>query len=90
MFVRRQRTHVDPLIDLTLFRARRFLVPLVLYGFAIFVLFGMDLYLAQYLQLVLGLSPLVAGVWTVPSGVAFVVGSMAGAAAGAGRRSARC
>ncbi len=30
----------------------------------------------QYLQLVKGLSPIVAGLWTLPSFVAFIVGSM--------------
>ena len=34
------------------------------------------LFVAQYLQLVLGLSPLEAGLWTLPLGVGFIVGSM--------------
>src|SRR5439155_25380658 len=41
------------------------------------ILFGGFLFLPQYLQLVLGLSPLMAGLWTVPWGVAFIVGSIA-------------
>ena len=32
------------------------------------IAFGIFLFIAQYLQLVLGLSPLEAGLWTVPSG----------------------
>ena len=32
--------------------------------------------MAQYLQLVLGLSPLEAGLWTVPFALGFIVGSM--------------
>jgi MFS transporter, DHA2 family, multidrug resistance protein len=32
--------------------------------------------IAQYLQLVIGLSPLAAGLWSAPSGIAFVVGAM--------------
>jgi MFS transporter, DHA2 family, multidrug resistance protein len=32
--------------------------------------------MAQYLQLVLGLSPLAAGLWTVPSMASYVIGSM--------------
>jgi DHA2 family multidrug resistance protein-like MFS transporter len=40
------------------------------------VLFGSFLFIYQYLQLVLGLSPLMAGVVTLPSFAAFVLGSM--------------
>ena len=39
----------------------------VLTDFSIFVIAGIFLFIAQYLQLVLGLSPLVAGLWTLPS-----------------------
>jgi DHA2 family multidrug resistance protein-like MFS transporter len=35
----------------------------------------MDVFVAQYLQLVLGYSPLEAGLWSVPGAAAFVVGS---------------
>ena len=56
---------------------------------AIFVAFGYFLFVAQYLQLVLGLSPLEAGLWSLPSAVGFIVGSQARAAdraAGCARR----
>jgi MFS transporter, DHA2 family, multidrug resistance protein len=76
LFVRRQLRLPDPLIDLRLFRARAFTVSLATYGLAILVLFGGFLFLPQYLQLVLGLSPLVAGLWTLPWALAFVVGSL--------------
>jgi DHA2 family multidrug resistance protein-like MFS transporter len=36
---------------------------------------GYFLFVAQYLQLVLGLSPLEAGAWSVPSAIGFIVGS---------------
>jgi DHA2 family multidrug resistance protein-like MFS transporter len=36
---------------------------------------GYFLFVAQYLQLVLGLSPLEAGAWSLPSAVGFIVGS---------------
>src|SRR6185369_5221772 len=42
---------------------------------AIFVGFGSFLFIAQYLQLVLGLSPLEAGLWSVPGAIANVIGS---------------
>ena len=67
MFVRRQRTLADPLIDLRLFRVPAFSASLATYTLAIFVAFGVFVFIAQYLQLVLGLSPLQAGLWTVPS-----------------------
>jgi DHA2 family multidrug resistance protein-like MFS transporter len=38
--------------------------------------FGILVVVAQYLQLVLGLSPLQAGLWGVPAGLGFVVGSL--------------
>ena len=38
--------------------------------------FGALVFIAQYLQLVLGLSPLHAGLWTTPFAGAFIVGSM--------------
>jgi MFS transporter, DHA2 family, multidrug resistance protein len=37
--------------------------------------FGTFLFIAQYLQLVLGLSPLDAGLWSVPGSIAFIIGS---------------
>jgi DHA2 family multidrug resistance protein-like MFS transporter len=75
-FVRRQRALADPLIDLRLFRSPRFSAPLVVYTFATFVAFGAYLFIAQYLQLVLGLSPLRAGVAMVPFFLGFIAGSM--------------
>ena len=36
---------------------------------------GYFLFVAQYLQLVLGLSPLEAGLWSLPSAVGFIIGS---------------
>ncbi len=74
-FVRRQRTLRDPLIDLALFRAPAFSVALATYAVGTFVGFAMYLFLAQYLQLVLGLSPLRAGLATVPSMLIFIAGS---------------
>jgi DHA2 family multidrug resistance protein-like MFS transporter len=76
VFVRRQRVLADPLIDLRLFRLPAFSAALVTNTFGFFVEFGMAVLIAQYLQLVLGLSPLEAGLWTVPSAAGFIVGSM--------------
>jgi DHA2 family multidrug resistance protein-like MFS transporter len=75
VFVRRQQRLDDPLIDLGLFRVPVFTSSLFLYGFGILMVFGGFLFVPQYLQLVLGLSPLEAGLWTLPWALAFVVGS---------------
>jgi DHA2 family multidrug resistance protein-like MFS transporter len=75
IFVRRQRTLADPLIDLRLFQAPAFSASLVLYTGATFVLFGMFVFIGQYLQLVLALSPMRAGLWTMPFALAVIVGS---------------
>lgn len=75
LFVRRQLTLAEPLIDLRLFRSPAFTVSLAINLLSIFVAVGYFLFAAQYLQLVLGLSPLRAGLWSVPSAVGFIVGS---------------
>jgi MFS transporter, DHA2 family, multidrug resistance protein len=75
-FVRRQTRLADPLIDLRLFRVRAFSASLAVYTLGILVIFGAFLFIFQYLQLVAGLSPFRAGLWTLPSFVAFIVGSM--------------
>ncbi|MFC6491101.1 MFS transporter, partial [Nitratireductor sp. GCM10026969] len=76
IFARRQKRLADPLIDLALFRRPAFNVALLTNILSLFVAFGSFLFVAQYLQLVLGLSPLEAGLWSLPSALAFVVGSM--------------
>src|SRR5262245_23396669 len=76
IFARRQLELADPLIDLRLFRMPAFSASLATYGLTILVLFGGFLFLPQYLQLVVGLTPFEAGLWTLPWALAFVAGSM--------------
>ncbi len=78
VFLRRQRHLADPMIDVRLFAEPRFGVALACNIITMFVAFGFFLFIAQYFQLVLGLSPLEAGLWTLPSGIVFVIGSLAG------------
>ena len=75
VFVQRQRKLADPMIDLRLFRIPAFSASLAAYALATFVVFGVFVFIAQYLQLVLGFSPMKAGLWTVPFALAFIVGS---------------
>jgi DHA2 family multidrug resistance protein-like MFS transporter len=76
LFIRRQRTLEHPFLDLRLFRSPAFSASLAAYTLATFVAFGAYIFIAQYLQLVLGLSPLEAGLWTVPSMLAYILGSL--------------
>jgi DHA2 family multidrug resistance protein-like MFS transporter len=75
VFARRQLTLADPMVDLRLFRVQAFNVSLATNLLGIFIVVGYFLFVAQYLQLVLGLSPLEAGLWSLPSAVGFIVGS---------------
>jgi MFS transporter, DHA2 family, multidrug resistance protein len=76
VFLRRQRALAHPLIDLRLFGVPAFAVSLAILLVGIFVLHASYLYLGQYLQLVLGQSPLEAGLWTVPAAGAVIAGSV--------------
>jgi DHA2 family multidrug resistance protein-like MFS transporter len=76
VFVRRQPRLAHPLIDLRLFRSATFSSALAMYLIGTFAVFGGFVFIAQYLQLVLGLPPLRAGLWSLPSFGAFILGSM--------------
>jgi DHA2 family multidrug resistance protein-like MFS transporter len=76
VFVRRQRRLADPLIDLGLFAGRAFRAAIAALTVGIFVLWGSNYAIAQYLQLVEDLSPLHAGMWTAPSAVGVIAGSL--------------
>ncbi|GGO86310.1 MFS transporter [Wenjunlia tyrosinilytica] len=80
VFLRRQRTLDDPMIDLELFRRRAFGGSLLMNLIAMFSIVGFAIFTTQYLQSVLGKSPLQAALWSlVPSvavGFAAPVGSL--------------
>jgi DHA2 family multidrug resistance protein-like MFS transporter len=75
-FLRRQRTLADPLIDLKLFRIPAFTTALAVNVLGFSTAFAAFLFIAQYLQSVIGLSPLQAGLWGLPSALSFIAGSM--------------
>jgi DHA2 family multidrug resistance protein-like MFS transporter len=79
LWARRQLGSSDPMIDLRLIRIPRFSASLAVNFLAVFVLVGYFLFVAQFLQLVLGLSPLEAGLWSLPEAIGFIVGANAGA-----------
>jgi DHA2 family multidrug resistance protein-like MFS transporter len=77
LFVRRQlAARRDPFIDVNLFKVPAFSVSVATNLLTISVMFGSFLFLGQFMQLVLGLSPLTAGLYLLPSGVAAVAGSL--------------
>src|SRR5438132_7269350 len=76
-WVRRQRGLADPMIDLDLFRLPTFNAALVINFLTIFVAVGYFLFIAQYLQLVEGLTPFQSGLLSLPSAFGFIVGSQA-------------
>jgi DHA2 family multidrug resistance protein-like MFS transporter len=75
-FLRRQRGLADPLIDLKLFRIPAFSAALAVNVLGFSTCFAAFLFIAQYLQSVIGLTPLQAGLWGLPSALAFIAGSM--------------
>ena len=72
LFVRRQRRLSDPLLDMSLFGNRAFSVALIVLLFGLIAVGGTMLLVTQYLQLVAGFSPLVAGLWMGPPALAMV------------------
>jgi DHA2 family multidrug resistance protein-like MFS transporter len=72
LFLRRQRTVREPLLDLRLFRSRTFSGGVSLMVFAGLVA-GNQLFVYLYLQSVQGLSPLATALWLLPSVLTTVV-----------------
>ncbi|HYV29799.1 MAG TPA: MFS transporter, partial [Candidatus Binatia bacterium] len=74
-FIERQRRLKDPFVDLGLFRIPAFNAALAINLLSLLAVSGAFLFIAQYLQLVVGLSPWLAGLWTLPSAAGMVAGS---------------
>ncbi|MGW0805192.1 MFS transporter [Nonomuraea sp. NPDC002799] len=79
VFVRRQTRLAAPLLEVGLFRRRGFTTGVVGVLLGVFALVGLQLMLAQYLQLVLGDSPLRAAVRMLPLVVSAISGGLAAA-----------
>jgi len=75
-FIHRQGRLAAPLVDLGLFRNGAFTAALGANMMALFAWVGASLLTAQYLQLVIGMSPMTAGLWTIPPAIACVVGCL--------------
>jgi DHA2 family multidrug resistance protein-like MFS transporter len=77
LFVRRQSRLSAPVIDPRLFRSASFAVSLGTFTVGSFVAVGSLVFVAQYMQLVLGLGPFEAGLWSSPFFIALIIGSTA-------------
>lgn len=75
-FVRRQLARTEPLLDVRLFGDRAFAVAVGAVMLTMFGLVGLELFFAQYLQLVLGLEPLAASVRLLPLMLASLAGGL--------------
>ncbi|MDH6131854.1 DHA2 family multidrug resistance protein-like MFS transporter [Kitasatospora sp. MAA4] len=84
VFVRRQLTHQHPLIDLELVRRRAFSGSIAMNVLAMFGVVGFAIFGTQYLQSVLGMSPIRAALWSVLPSV--VVGGVGPACAALAQR----
>ncbi|MEW9553138.1 MFS transporter [Nonomuraea sp. NPDC050783] len=78
-FVRRQRRLAVPLLELGLFRRREFATGVAGVLLGVFALVGLQLMLAQYLQLVLGDSPVRAAFRMLPLVLSAICGGLAAA-----------
>jgi DHA2 family multidrug resistance protein-like MFS transporter len=76
VFVRRQTHLAYPLLDLKLFSRPAFSAAIAAYALSCLAMMGTYIFLGQYLQMVLGLSPLMAGIVTLPWAIGFVAGSL--------------
>ncbi|MDV9177468.1 MFS transporter [Streptomyces sp. W16] len=79
LFVRRQRRRTHPLVDLSMFRRPAFSTSVCCIVLAMLALVGLELIAAQYLQLVLGLSPLQTGLRLLPLTFAAMAAGLFGA-----------
>ncbi|MFD8867763.1 MFS transporter [Streptomyces sp. NPDC059590] len=78
LFVRRQRRRKHPLVDLRLFSRSAFSISVGCIVLALLALVGLELIAAQYLQLVLGLTPLETGMRLLPLTLAAMAAGLAG------------
>jgi MFS transporter, DHA2 family, multidrug resistance protein len=76
VFLRRQQRLVYPLVDLRLFSRPSFRTAFAALLVSVFIIAGTDLFIAQYIQLVHGVSPFITGLWLLPGIIGLIVGSM--------------
>ncbi|MCG2621908.1 MFS transporter [Arthrobacter sp. I2-34] len=77
LFTRRQLGRPEPMLDVRLFRVRPFTGAVLVNLLAVFSLVGFLYFVSQHLQLVLGLSPLQAGLVLLPGLAVTVIAGFA-------------
>lgn len=77
LFVRRQTRSATPMLDVQLFRSAPFTSSILANFLSIVGLIGFIFFISQHLQLVLGLSPLAAGLVTLPGAVLSMIAGIA-------------
>ncbi|SMD19130.1 MFS transporter [Kibdelosporangium aridum] len=75
VFIRRQNRLDSPLLDLSLFKAKRFTAATLSVLLSFFGFFGVVFFLTQYFQVYEGFSPLTTGVWLLPLALASLLAS---------------
>lgn len=76
MFVRRQLTRVDPLLDLRLFTNPVFSASIVANFVSVFAFSGLIFFISQHLQFVDGKSPIQAAISLIPGALASIVAGL--------------
>ena len=76
MFVRRQNRSATPMLDMALFSHGPFSSSVLANFLSIVGLIGFLFFTSQHLQLVLGLSPLAAGLVTLPGAIVSMIGGL--------------
>ena len=76
LFIQRQEKLKDPLVDLSLFHHLKFNALLVTNFLTMFVVFGTFIFTPQYMQLIMGLSPLEAGAWSMSFSAGFIISAL--------------
>ncbi|WP_433212075.1 MFS transporter [Microtetraspora malaysiensis] len=77
-FVRRQRVLPEPMLDVRLFGSRAFSAAIGANTLGVFAMVGSSLFTTQYLQMVMGARPFVAGLYALPSaGMATLTAALA-------------
>jgi DHA2 family multidrug resistance protein-like MFS transporter len=81
VFVRRQRRAARPMVDPEILRGPGVRAAFASTALTFFVLYAIQVAIAQYLQWTVGLTALAAGLWTLPSVVAYLAATALGPAA---------
>ncbi len=76
LFVRRQLSSADPMLDMRLFGVGQFTGAVLANLFAILSLVGLLYFISQHFQLVSGHSPMVAGLLLVPGMIATIIAGL--------------